>query len=44
MKEGKVQLTCKDITIAYDRVTIMEDVNMTVCAGDYVSIVGENGT
>lgn len=40
----KIQLTCKDITIAYDRVNIMEGVNMTVCAGDYVSIVGENGT
>lgn len=44
MSKEKVQLTCKDITIAYDRVNIMEDVNMSVCAGDYVSIVGENGT
>lgn len=44
MTKGEVQLTCKDITIAYDRINIMEGVNMTVYAGDYVSIVGENGT
>ncbi len=44
MNMENVQLACKDITIAYDRVNIMEGVNMAVCAGDYVSIVGENGT
>lgn len=42
--EERRQLTCKNITMAYDRITIMEDVNMEVCEGDYVSIVGENGT
>lgn len=38
------QLICKNITIAYERVNILEDVSMTVCEGDYISIVGENGT
>ncbi|MBQ3546315.1 MAG: metal ABC transporter ATP-binding protein [Lachnospiraceae bacterium] len=42
-KENK-QLICKNITIAYERVNIFEDVSMTVCEGDYISIVGENGT
>ena len=44
MSEKNAQLICKDITIAYDRINIMEQVNMTICAGDYISIVGENGT
>lgn len=42
-KENK-QLICNNITIAYERVNIFEDVSMTVCEGDYISIVGENGT
>lgn len=40
----KLQLQCKDITIAYDRVNIMEKVNVDIYEGDYISIVGENGT
>ena len=44
MDKEKKQLICKNITIAYERVNIFEDVSMTVCEGDYISIVGENGT
>lgn len=40
----EVQLECTGITIAYDRVNVFENVSMNVCAGDYVSIVGENGS
>lgn len=38
------QLTCKKLTIAYEKVNVVEDFDMEVEAGDYVSIIGENGT
>lgn len=42
--ENEIQLECKNITIAYDRVNVLENVSMAVSKGDYVSIVGENGS
>ncbi len=44
MKDGQVLLKCENITIAYDRINIMENVCMEICSGDYISIIGENGT
>ena len=41
---GELQLECKNITISYDRVKVLENVSLNVYAGDYVSIIGENGS
>lgn len=38
------QLICKNITIAYEKQNVVEDFSMTVEKGDYISIIGENGT
>ncbi len=38
------QLSCNDITIAYEKETVVSGVSFDIEAGDYVSIVGENGT
>lgn len=38
------QLICKNLTVAYERINVFEDINMTIHEGDYISIVGENGT
>lgn len=38
------QLSCKNITIAYEKEIVLSDVSFDIEAGDYVSIVGENGT
>lgn len=38
------QLTCKKLTIAYEKTNVVEDFDMEVESGDYVSIIGENGT
>lgn len=41
---GNTQLICNNLTVAYERINIFEDICMKVCEGDYISIVGENGT
>lgn len=38
------QLICKDITIAYEKENVVENVSFEVEEGDYVSVIGENGT
>ena len=38
------QLTCKNLTIGYDGKTVVSDLSFEVHAGDYLCIVGENGT
>ena len=38
------QIICKDITLAYDGKPVISDLNFTVEAGDYLCIVGANGT
>ena len=38
------QISCKNLTIAYERETVLENVSFDIEAGDYISIVGENGT
>ncbi len=39
-----IQLSCKNITIAYEKENVINDLSMDVESGDYISIVGENGT
>ena len=38
------QLTCKNLTLGYDNRAIQEDLNFSIDAGDYLCIVGENGS
>jgi zinc transport system ATP-binding protein len=37
-------LSCTAISMAYDSHTVVSGVSFTVCAGDYMVIVGENGS
>lgn len=38
------QISCKNIAIAYEKEVVVKNVSFDVEAGDYISIVGENGT
>ena len=38
------QLQCRNITISYEKDIIVQDLSFVAEAGDYISIVGENGT
>lgn len=38
------QLECKNITIGYEKDIVVSDVSFSVEEGEYISIVGENGT
>ena len=38
------QLTCKNLSIGYDSKIILNDINFEVNAGDYICIIGENGS
>lgn len=37
-------ITCQNVTLGYEDRTLVRDLNFTVNAGDYLCIVGENGT
>ena len=37
-------LTCRDMSFAYDGKTVLEGVNFSLSAGDYLCVVGENGS
>ena len=37
------QLTCENLTLGYEGRNVIENLNFTVNAGDYLCIVGENG-
>ena len=37
-------LTCRGMSFAYDGKTVLEGVNFSLSAGDYLCIVGENGS
>lgn len=37
-------LTCKNLTLGYEGHAIVSDLNFKVGKGDYLCIVGENGT
>ena len=36
-------ITCRDVTFSYDGAPVISQLNFTVCPGDYLCIVGENG-
>lgn len=38
------QLECKDLSFAYDGVTVLSGINFSIDAGSYLCIVGENGS
>lgn len=38
------QITCRDLSLGYDRKIVTRDVSFEVNAGDYLCIVGENGS
>lgn len=38
------QICCTDVSLAYEGVTVAEGIDFSVCAGDYLCIVGENGS
>lgn len=38
-----MQLSCRDLTIGYDKNPIVNNINFDIMSGDYVAIVGENG-
>ena len=37
-------ITCNKVCLAYDSVTVAEDINFTVNEGEYICVVGENGS
>lgn len=43
-RQAAVQLTVSRLSLAYDRTRVIEDLSFSVSAGDYLCIVGENGT
>ena len=38
------QITCSNVTLAYDGTVVAEHIDFSVSAGDYLCIVGENGS
>lgn len=43
-KKEKVLISCRNICIGYENKHIVENLNLDVLEGDYVGIVGENGS
>ena len=37
-------ITCEDLTLRYDALTVLEHLSFSVAPGDYLCIVGENGS
>lgn len=42
--ENEILISCKNVTINYDKKVAVEDVSFDICKGDYLCIVGENGS
>ena len=38
------QLTCQKLCVGYDGKSVLQDLSFQVFAGDYLCIVGENGS
>ena len=36
-------ITANQLTIGYDREPVAENINFSVCEGDYLCVIGENG-
>ncbi|MBQ9383724.1 MAG: ABC transporter ATP-binding protein [Ruminiclostridium sp.] len=43
-QRGTPQLICEDLSLGYDGETVAENINFTVCEGNYLCILGENGS
>lgn len=43
-KKNETQLVCENITIAYDKINVVENISIEINQGDYVCILGENGS
>lgn len=39
-----IQIECKNISIAYEKENVIKDLSIEIEEGDYISIVGENGS
>lgn len=44
MEAEEVQLECRQVTIGYERELVVKDLSFQVKQGDYLSIIGQNGT
>lgn len=42
--ENNILISCRNLTINYDKKTAVEDVSFDICQGEYLCIVGENGS
>lgn len=38
------QLTCQNLAVGYEGRAVLENLNFSICPGDYLCIVGENGS
>lgn len=38
------QITCKDLSFAYEGETVLSEINFSIDAGSYLCIVGKNGS
>jgi zinc transport system ATP-binding protein len=43
-KEKKTLISLENVTLGYEGRTVVENISFTVREGDYISIIGENGT
>ena len=39
----KAVITCRNVTLGYENMTVLENVSFALDAGDYLCVVGENG-
>ena len=44
MKENEILLSCRDVSLGYERKPLLEHLELTVTRGDYVAVLGENGS
>ncbi|MBE6853034.1 MAG: ABC transporter ATP-binding protein [Ruminococcus sp.] len=42
--EKNTLISCRNVTMNYEKKTAVEDVSFDICKGDYLCIVGENGS
>ena len=43
-REMHTILQCENVAFAYDGITVVSDLNFSVCDGDFLCIIGENGS
>ena len=42
--EEKILLACRDVSLGYEHKALLEHLDLTVYSGDYVAVLGENGS